>query len=64
VKILTDVLWSALAAVGIALTLLTYRRSAAVASPGALLGALTRRPVGRVVVLLCWMWLGWHLFAR
>ena len=25
---------------------------------------LTRRPVLRALVLLGWLWLGWHLFVR
>jgi hypothetical protein len=25
---------------------------------------LTRRPVPRALVLLGWLWLGWHLFVR
>jgi hypothetical protein len=25
---------------------------------------LTRRPVPRALVLVSWLWLGWHLFVR
>jgi hypothetical protein len=25
---------------------------------------LTRRRAGRAVVLIGWLWLGWHLFVR
>ncbi|MGH8993661.1 MAG: DUF6186 family protein [Acidimicrobiia bacterium] len=25
---------------------------------------LTRRPAPRALVLLAWLWLGWHLFVR
>jgi hypothetical protein len=28
------------------------------------LRGVTARPAGRGVVLLVWMWLGWHVFAR
>lgn len=35
-----------------------------VANPGALVGALLRHPVLRLVVLVGWMWVGWHFFAR
>ena len=31
---------------------------------GALARAATRGPVRRTVVVLAWMWLGWHVFAR
>ena len=28
------------------------------------IGSLTRRRGVRIIVVLGWMWLGWHLFAR
>ncbi len=31
---------------------------------GALVRAITRAPALRVGVVLAWMWLGWHAFAR
>ena len=31
---------------------------------GALARVTTAGPVGRTVVVLAWMWLGWHAFAR
>ena len=31
---------------------------------GELLGFLMRPRTGRVLVLLGWLWLGWHYFAR
>lgn len=31
---------------------------------GPLVARITARPVGRVVMVLGWMWLGWHAFAR
>ncbi|HXW35165.1 MAG TPA: DUF6186 family protein [Acidimicrobiales bacterium] len=31
---------------------------------GQLLRAATRRNIGMVVILVAWMWLGWHTFAR
>lgn len=35
-----------------------------VAHPGALVAALLRHPVLRLVVVVGWMWIGWHFFAR
>ena len=60
----TFVVWAVLAA-GVVATQLT-----AVASRGRwptladLARAATSHPVGRGIVLLGWMWLGWHAFAR
>lgn len=35
-----------------------------VPGPGALVRWITSRSAGRVVLVVGWMWLGWHLFAR
>lgn len=35
-----------------------------IAPAGSLVRWLNRRPALRVVVVLVWMWVGWHLFAR
>ncbi len=32
--------------------------------PGALVERITAHRSARVVLVLAWMWLGWHLFAR
>ena len=37
---------------------------AAPARPGVVLGRLASGPILRVVLVLAWMWAGWHLFAR
>jgi hypothetical protein len=57
-------LWCALAgllAMCEILSLLTRRRSAGLLETAALVAA---RPPLRLALLLGWMWLGWHLFAR
>lgn len=56
-------LWSILAVVLVGLEA-TARATRHLPTAGAALGALTRFPVLRIVLLLGWMWLGWHLFAR
>ena len=55
------------AALGIVVVLL---QAGAIASRGRFPGlgsavkVLTARPVGRVLMVLAWMFLGWHAFAR
>lgn len=60
--------WSAVVVGALALWWLTATgRTLArrrVAQAGALVGALVRRPPLRLVVIVGWMWVGWHLFAR
>ena len=34
------------------------------ATLGDVVNRAVARPAGRVVVLLSWLWLGWHLFVR
>jgi hypothetical protein len=43
---------------------LSYARPSAVAHPGDVVGKIATHPVGRVVLAVGFMWLGWHLFAR
>jgi hypothetical protein len=31
---------------------------------GAAVGSVAATKVGRVLVMVAWMWLGWHAFAR
>jgi len=53
--------------VGLALTalvLLSHRRPSPVATVTELADAATRRRVGRVIVLLVWWWVGFHVLAR
>lgn len=53
--------------VGLALTalvLLSHRRPSAVATVTELADAATRRRAGRVLVLLVWWWIGFHVLAR
>jgi Family of unknown function (DUF6186) len=40
------------------------RRTNRIPTVGQWLGWLMRWPVGRVLILLGWLWLGWHYFAR
>ncbi len=47
-----------------ALEFLGRRPGNRIPTVGEWLGYLMRRPVGRFLVLLGWLWLGWHYFAR
>jgi len=44
--------------------LVSALRPGAVATPRTAIAALVAAPWRRAVVVLGWMWLGWHLFAR
>jgi len=58
-------LWSLLAAALVALTLLgLLDRGHPVARFGTVSSWVVHRPWWRAAVLLGWMWLGWHFFAR
>ena len=53
--------------IGLALTalvLLSHRRPSPVATVTELAEASTRHRVGRVIVLLVWWWIGFHVLAR
>lgn len=52
-----------LALVPVALTVVAHRRPDLLDGLGAVLdGVLSSRP-GRIVILLFWLWLGWHVFV-
>jgi hypothetical protein len=58
------VVWGVIAAAAVLLWGLSYLRPTVVAHPAELVGKLATHPVGRVVLILGFGWLGWHLFAR
>ena len=58
------VVWGLLGAAVLLLWLLSYLRPTAVAHPAEVVGKVATHPVGRVILVLGFMWLGWHLFAR
>jgi Family of unknown function (DUF6186) len=61
---LSYVVWTLILACALALWGLSYLRPRAVARPSQVVGKLATRPVARVVLVLAFMWLGWHTFAR
>ena len=56
--------WGAVGAAALLLWLLSYLRPTAVAHPADVVGKVATHPVGRVILVIGFMWLGWHLFAR
>jgi hypothetical protein len=58
------VVWAAIGVLALVLWWLSYLRPAAVAHPSDVVGRLATYPVVRVLLVLGFMWLGWHLFAR
>ena len=46
------------------LQLLARRKDSRIPTMGEWLGYIMRSRAGRVLVLLFWLWLGWHYFAR
>lgn len=48
-------------AIALAVSMLPNGR---VPGPGALFKRISANMPGRIVLVLGWMWLGWHLFAR
>jgi hypothetical protein len=64
VSTISYLVWGAIGMSALVLWGLSYLWPAGVAHPGDVVGRLAAHPVGRVVLVLGFMWLGWHLFAR
>jgi hypothetical protein len=61
---LTFVGWALLAAACVVLEARARVRPARFASLGDAVDVVLRRRIGRGIVLLGWLWLGWHVFVR
>lgn len=48
----------------VVLEILARRKIGRIPTIGEGLGFVMRRPLGRVLILAGWLWLGWHYFAR
>ena len=55
--------YAAIASLIVLWTVMTARHARWMSLPDAI-DSLTRRRAVRIIVVLGWMWLGWHLFAR
>ncbi len=56
--------WAVLGAAALGLWARSHSSRATMARPAAVVGRLATGPVARVVLVLAWMFAGWHLFAR
>jgi hypothetical protein len=61
---LSYAVWALLGAGAIGLWWAAATGRGAVARPAAVVGRLATGPLSRVVLVLGFMWAGWHLFAR
>jgi hypothetical protein len=59
-----DAAWVVLGLATLALWARSHARDLPPARPAVVLERLARGPLLRVVLVLSWMWAGWHLFAR
>jgi hypothetical protein len=64
VSTISYVVWALLAVIALVLWWLSYVRPRAAAHPAQVVSKLATLPVLRVVLVLGFMWLAWHLFAR
>jgi hypothetical protein len=57
--------WALLGGVVVAFFLVTWLSRGRIPTLGSIIGRLIdHNRVGRVLLMLGWMWLGWHAFAR
>lgn len=61
---LTFVVWGALALAAVGCEAAVLLARGRLPRLDTLVGRVLARPTGRVVLVLGWMWLGWHAFAR
>jgi hypothetical protein len=64
VSTISYVVWAALGGAALLLWWLSYARPSMAVHPAEVVGKLATHPVGRVALVLGFMWFGWHLFAR
>jgi hypothetical protein len=57
-------IWGVLAAMLVGCQVMALVSRGRLPTMGALFRVITTGPLRRSVVLLGWMWLGWHAFAR
>jgi hypothetical protein len=61
---LTLAIWAAIGFCFVTVCVLSGFRREIVATPRTVVERLMSRVAGRFFLVLGWMWLGWHLFAR
>jgi hypothetical protein len=60
----TLLVWALLGAVAVLGQLTAVLSAGRIPGLGSLVRRATAVPVGRILFVLAWMWLGWHAFAR
>jgi hypothetical protein len=63
-KITTIIGFAIIVAILVLLEVLARRRTNRIPTTGEWLGYIMRPKAGRALILLGWLWLGWHYFAR
>jgi ABC-type dipeptide/oligopeptide/nickel transport system permease subunit len=63
-RVLTILGFAAVIAALAALELLGRRKGSPIPTLGEWLGYVMRSRAGRLLILLGWLWLGWHYFSR
>ena len=61
---LSYAVWAVLGLATLSLWARSHAPGSTLARPGVVLERLATGPILRVVLVLTWMWMGWHLFAR
>jgi Family of unknown function (DUF6186) len=56
--------YSLATAAALVISVAAYRTSTRVPSFGEVISRMSAHRTGRVVVMLCWWWVGWHFFVR
>jgi hypothetical protein len=60
----TLVVWAVLGALVVGAEIVAALSGGRFPGLGTVVRKVTINPVGRVVFVVAWMWLGWHAFAR
>ncbi len=63
-RIITIIGFAAVIGALVTLEVVARRRTTRVPTLGQWLGYVMRARTGRALILLGWLWLGWHYFAR
>jgi hypothetical protein len=63
-RVITIVVFAALILALFVLEFLARRKGSRIPTLGQWLGYVMRSKAGRLLILLGWLWLGWHYFSR
>ncbi len=63
-RVITVIGFGAVVAALFVLEYLGRRKNSSIPTLGQFLGYAMRPRAGRLLILLGWLWLGWHFFAR